>query len=107
MVVVPRKNEEAPLPALQDDKLNLTRLAAGGALVAGGVLFLTGYRRAGILAASTGTALALLDQQGTIQSWWQRLPRYIDDVQRLLSDVQGAVDEVAVKRERLHKVFAK
>jgi hypothetical protein len=111
MVVVPlsqpRKDDESPLPAPKEDSLNVTRIAAGAALIAGGVLFLTGSRRAGVLAATSGTALALLDQQSTVRSWWQKLPRYIDDVQRLLADVQGAVDDVAVKRERLRKVFVK
>jgi hypothetical protein len=39
--------------------------AAGGSLLAGGLLLLTGNRRAGLVTAASGTALALLDQQDT------------------------------------------
>jgi ABC-type transporter Mla subunit MlaD len=71
------------------------------------MLLLSGNRRAGLLAAASGTTLALLDQQETLRSWWNALPGYIDQVQGLLGQVQDTVNEVAVKREALRRVLAR
>jgi len=81
------------------------RIAAAGTLLAGSVLLLNGKRRAGMLAAASGTALALLDQQETLSVWWDSLPCYLDEVQRLLSYAQNTVDEFAGQSERLHNIL--
>ncbi len=81
--------------------------AAGGTLAAAALLLLSGQRRAGMVAAASGTALALLDQQETLCSWWNLLPGYIDQTQKVLSQVQDAVNEVAVKREALRRALAR
>jgi len=111
MVVLPlpnRTNEPEVEPAAEQEKeLNWAGYAAGVSLVAGGLLLLSGRRRAGMVAASAGTALALLDQQETLRSWWHRLPSYIDEVQRTLSQVQNAVNDVAAKRETLHRILSR
>ena len=60
-----------------------------------------------MVAAASGTALALLDQQETLRSWWNALPGYIDDVQKLLGQVQGAVEAFDVQREKLHQVLSR
>ncbi len=60
-----------------------------------------------MVAAASGTALALLDQQETLRSWWNLLPGYIDQTQRVLSQVQDTVNEVAIKREALRRVLAR
>jgi ABC-type transporter Mla subunit MlaD len=69
------------------------------------LLLLTGRHRAGLVAAVAGTTLVLLDQQETVRSWWHTLPGYIDDVQRLLGQVQDTVADVAAQRERLRRVL--
>jgi hypothetical protein len=79
--------------------------AAGGTLVTAGLLLLAGKQRAAMVAAASGTALALLDQQETLRSWWNALPAYIDQVQGVLGKVQDTVSEVAVKREALRRVL--
>jgi hypothetical protein len=111
MVVVPlSKSSYASEPettASESKSTNWVRLAAGGTIVAGGLLLLSGRRRAGLLTATTGTTLALLDQQETLRSWWHLLPGYLDEVQRVLSQVQGTVEDVASKREKLRKILAK
>jgi hypothetical protein len=71
------------------------------------MLLLSGNRRAGLVAAATGTTLAALDQQETLRSWWSTLPRYIDQVQGVLGQVQDTVNEVAVKREALRRALAR
>ena len=104
MVVVPQSMSEDEYemgsPATETECTNWVALAAGGTLIAGGLMLLLGRRRAGLVAAATGATLALLDQQETVLSWWNTLPGYIDDVEGLLSQVQGTVEELAAQRER-------
>jgi hypothetical protein len=110
MVVVPLSKPEydsAMTPdVVESETMNWIGFAAGGTLVAGGLLLLAGERRAGMVVAATGTALALLDQQETLHSWWNLLPGYIDQAQGILSKVQDAVNDVAVKREALRRALA-
>ncbi|MGA2806585.1 MAG: hypothetical protein ABSE87_00550 [Terracidiphilus sp.] len=111
MVVVPlsRTSGDARTrpEAAESETLNWVGFAAGGTLVAAGLLLLAGQRRAGMVAAASGTALAMLDQKETLRAWWDALPGYIDDVQGLLSQVQGTVEELAVQRERLRRILAR
>lgn len=83
------------------DGVDWIKIAAGGTLLAGGLLVLTGNRKAGIATAAAGTALALLDQQQLIRSWWNQIPGYVDQVQNLIGKMQGAIDDMAEKREKL------
>jgi len=96
-------NQPEVEPAPEPGNHHWTGLLAAGALAASGVLLITGKRRAGMVLAASGTALALLDQQKTLESWWKVLPGYLDDVQQLLSHVQGSVDELAAQREKLDR----
>jgi hypothetical protein len=111
MVVVPLSkpsyDSESEAPASASKSTNWAAIAAGGTLLAGGLLLLSGRRKAGLMAASAGTTIALLDQHETLRSWWLLLPSYIDEVQRVLNQVQSTVDDVAAKREKLRKVLAK
>lgn len=86
---------------------NWARIAAGGSLLAGGLLLLTGRHRAGLVTAAAGTALAVLDQQETVKAWWNALPGYIDQAQQLLAKADATVAEVASQRERLHRILVK
>jgi ABC-type transporter Mla subunit MlaD len=81
-------------------------MAASGALIAGGVLLLTGQRRAGLVTAASGTALALLDQQDALRHWWSSLPGYMERVQALIGRVQSTVDDLAEKREQITQAMA-
>ncbi|MGA2348868.1 MAG: hypothetical protein ABSF70_00430 [Terracidiphilus sp.] len=111
MVVVPLSRPENDSPTtlgiVESESMNWIGFAAGGTLVTAGLLLLAGERRAGMVAAASGTALALLDQQETLHSWWNALPGYIDQVQGVLDKVQVAVNEIAVKREDLRRVLAR
>ena len=93
--------------AVESEAMNWIGFAAGGTLVAGGLLMLIGERRAGVVAAASGTALALLAQPETLHSWWNALPGYIDQVQRVLGRVEDTVNEVAAKREDLRRILAR
>jgi len=93
--------------AEKSESMNWIGFAAGGSLVAAGLLLLVGERRAGMVAAASGTALAMLNEKETLLSWWNAMPGYIEQVQRVLNQVQTTVDDVDAKREALHRVLAR
>jgi len=109
MVVVPLQKQSndpyAVAGARKDDALNVIGVVAGGTLIAGGLLLLAGRRRSGTVAAASGAALALLNQEDSLRSWWHVLPSYIDEVQRVLGKVQDTVNDVAAKRETLQRIL--
>jgi len=111
MVVVPlskpANNPEIARPACKSDSISWVTIAAAGALATGGALILSGKPRAGLVTAASGTALAMLDQQETVRTWWNALPGYLAEAQGWLSRVQTALDDVSAQRERLHKILAK
>ena len=111
MVVVPLSkpaNDSEMTPgAEKSEPMNWIGFAAGGTLVAAGLLLLVGERRAGMVAAASGTALAMIDEKETLHSWWNALPGYIEQVQRVLNQVQATVNDVDAKREALHRVLAR
>lgn len=87
------------------DHFNWVRMAAVGSLALSGVLLMSGRKRAGLVAAVSGTALAVLDQQESLKVWWETLPVYLNDVQLMLSRAQGAVENVSVQRDKLHRIM--
>ena len=91
----------------EEDGVDWLKMAAGGSLLLGGLLIITGNRKAGIAAAATGTALSLIDQQELVKSWWRQVPGYFDQAQRIIGQVQGAVDEMKSKREALRQALNK
>ena len=111
MVVVPLTQSEKESRIVRTssrlEDTNLARVAAGGGLLAGGLLLLTGHRKAGLFAAASGTALALLDQQEVVRGWWEALPGYIEKVQQVVVQVEEAVNEVSSQRERLHQTLSR
>ena len=96
-----------PTAAQSADSRTWMGVAAGGALLAGGLLILFGQRRAGTIAAASGTALALLDQPETLKQWWGAMPETIDRIQDALDGVQNTVADVAGKREALHRFLGR
>jgi hypothetical protein len=90
---------------LESENTNWARIAAGGSLLAGGLLLLTGNRKAGLVTAAAGTALALLDQPEAVKAWWDALPGHIDNAQRVLGKVEATVSELEHQRARLQTVL--
>ncbi|MGB8259343.1 MAG: hypothetical protein WCE75_03285 [Terracidiphilus sp.] len=111
MVVVPLPNPANDSPQdygpCQPEAVGWVEFTAASALIAGGVMMLLGQKRAGMVAAAAGTAMALADQQGTLKKWWDSLPHYIDEVQEVLNKVQSEVDNVAAKRETLVRILSR
>lgn len=98
----------APAPARRRTSCSSvpwTMIAAAGTLIASGGLLLSGKRKAGLVAATTGASLALLDQQEVVRAWWDNLPGHITKVQKVLGQVQETLDDVAVQREKLAKLL--
>src|ERR1700722_14998433 len=87
--------------------MSWVRMAAAGTLAASGALLVAGKRRAGLLAAVSGTALVLLDQQETVSKWWNALPAYLDEVQGMLGRASAAVEDLSMQGEKLRRVLRK
>ena len=111
MPVVPLRqleyDYEPELCASEAECMSWIGYAAGGTRIVGALLLLAGKRRAGTVAAAAGAALTLLDQKETLNAWWNALPVYIDDIQRILDQVQETVEEIAIQREKLHRILAR
>lgn len=109
MVVVPLAQPETEVRVrrqiVESEGANWARIAAGGSLLAGALLLLTGHRRAGLVTAAAGTTLALLDQQELVKDLWSALPSYIDQAQGLIGKVEETVVEIAAQRNRLHQIL--
>ncbi len=103
----PKYENEFPVEVLPPSSVDWVRIGAASSLIAGGLLYIAGERRAGIAAAATGTALAMIDQQDTLRAWWRQLPGYVDQIQHMLDDVQALVEDITGKRERLREVLGK
>ena len=97
----PAGSASLPAPAQQSSSPDWTHYVAAGTLVAGGVLMVTGHKRAGMAVAAAGTVLALIEEQESIKSWWKGLPGYLDDAQEFLDKIEGYLQEAAVQGERL------
>ena len=93
--------------AASDASLNWLRITSAATLVTSGALLLAGKHRLGLAAAATGTSLALIDQQDTVKKWWSLLPGYIAEVQNVLTQVEGAVEEFAEQREKIGHVLGR
>lgn len=111
MVVVPliQRGKEAKMERhnLNLEDSNWVRIAAGAGLLAGGLLLLTGNRKAGLLTTGVGTALALVDQRDEVKAFWDALPGHIDDVQDVLFRVEAAVAELEAQHGRLNQILRK
>jgi hypothetical protein len=114
MVVVPLargeyRSSEASFETREDadESVNWIRYAAAGTLAAGGALLVSGHRRIGLIAALSGAALALIDQQDAVINCWNRLPEFLDNLQGTLSKTQAAVEDISVQSQKLRHALGK
>ena len=83
------------------------RIGVGSALLTGSLLLLTGKRKAGLLLTATGTALAMVENKEVVREWWDALPTYLDQAQRMLDQVAATVDDLTDKRDKIMALFSK
>lgn len=88
-----------------DDTHDWMRAGVAGTLLTGSLLLLSGKRRAGLLVTTAGAALALLQEKEVLQAWWDALPGYLDDAQRMLDQAQTTIDDLTSKRDRIMSLF--
>jgi len=89
------------------ESIDWIAVTACTSLIASGILLLAGQRRAGMVLAASGTALALVDERDTLRKWWQHLPAYVDQVQWLVNQAQEVVDDVTAKGESLKRALSR
>jgi hypothetical protein len=104
-----RKARRTPYEVIhpESESADWIRFAACGSLVVGGILLLTGKKRAGLVAAASGTALAMLDHEESISRWWSALPRYIGQARSVIDHVQEAVDKISDKSQSVRRVLGR
>ncbi|KAA6458265.1 hypothetical protein DYQ86_20320 [Acidobacteria bacterium AB60] len=83
------------------------RIGVGSALLTGSLLLLTGKRKAGLVVTAAGTALAMLEHKEVVSEWWNALPRYLDQAQKMLDQVAATVDDLSEKRDRIMSLLPK
>jgi hypothetical protein len=91
----------------ETESFDWVKLAACGTLVTGALLLLSGQKRAGLVMAASGTALALLDHEETLRDWWNSMPEYVDRAQYMLEQVQDVVEDITEKGESLRRVLSR
>jgi hypothetical protein len=94
-----------PASAQETQSPDWTSFLAAGTLVAGGALLVTGHRKAGMVVAAAGTALALYEEQETVAKWWKNLPGYLKDAQDFLDKIEGYLEEANVQGQRLQTIL--
>jgi len=111
MVVVPLSKPQQnamEAPQAQDaNEINWLRYAAAGTLAVSGALLITGYRRAGLIAAASGATLAMLDQAEAVRAWWNRLPGFLEELQTTLGHAQTAVQDLSAQGQKLREVLGR
>ncbi len=86
---------------------NWVEVIACGSLITGGILLLAGQKRAGLVIAASGAALAMLEHEETLRGWWEALPGYIERAEQMLERAQDVADNVAERGESLRRVLAR
>jgi hypothetical protein len=107
IVSIPRRlvREREKASTRQADSQDWINLAAGGTLLAGGLLLLTNQRRAGVVMGVAGATLTLLNHQETVRDWWDQIPTYVEHVQNMIGRVQTSMEELSITRENLHQTL--
>ena len=73
----------------------------------GRVLLLSGQKRAGLVMAASGTALALMDHEETLRDWWDAMPGHVNRAQSMLEQVGDAVENITAKSESLRRILSR
>jgi len=82
-------------------------IGVGCTLLTGSLLLLAGKRKAGLLATFAGTTLAILEHQDLVSEWWNSLPGYLNDAQRMLDQATSTVEDLTAKGDQIKSLFTK
>ncbi len=96
---------EVETSILKQDSTDWMGITVGCTFLVGSLLLLSGKKRAGLVVTSAAAALTVLDQQDTVREWWNALPHHLGHAQRLLDQVQGTIDDLEAKRQKLRTMF--
>lgn len=83
------------------------RIGVASTLLAGSLLLLTGKRKAGLLATFAGTALAMIEHKEIVREWWETLPGYLENAQRMLDQATATIDDLNDKRDKIMSLLGK
>jgi len=83
------------------------RIGVGAALLTGSLLLLTGKRRSGLLVTFAGTALAMVEHKDVVREWWESLPGYLDNAQRMLDQAAATIDDLTEKRDKIMSLLGR
>ena len=72
-------------------------ILAAGTLVAGGALLVAGHKRAGLMVAAAGTAIALMEEKEAIEGLWKKLPGYLREAQGFLDKAEGYLQDAKLR----------
>jgi hypothetical protein len=89
------------------ESFDWVKAVASGSLIAGGLLLLTGQKRAGLVMAASGTALAMLEHEENLRNLWNALPGYVDRAQSTFDQLREVAEEIAEKGRALRGVVAR
>jgi len=103
IVSIPKRKVQQVKHAVESS--DMAKVAAGGALVAGGILLLTGQRRSGIAVSAAGAALMLLTEQETVRTWWEQIPDYVGHLENMVGRMKNSMEEITVTRDNLKQVL--
>jgi len=92
---------------MDDDGMHWTRGVAAGSLLAGALLLVTGYRRAGLAAAAAGTAVGLLEHPEAVRNFWNSIPDLVHSGQDFLSRAESFVDELNRQGCRIREMLSR
>ena len=81
------------------------QMVAAGAVIAGGVLMVTGQKRAGLAVAAVGTMVALLDEPEAMEGWWKGFPEFLKGAEQMLGKVEGYIDEASKQGRRIQSIL--
>jgi hypothetical protein len=83
------------------------RIGVGATLLTGSLLLLTGKRKAGLLVTAAGTTLAMLENKDVVRAWWDSLPGYLDNAQRMLDQAAATIDDLTEKRNKIMSLLGR
>jgi hypothetical protein len=106
---VPRSENQSPrvTEMSRRESFDWVKAAASGSLIAGGLLLLTGQKRAGLVMAASGTALAMLEHQENLRHLWDALPGYVDRAQSTFDQLREVAEEIVAKGQNLRRAMGR